>query len=242
MKKIFLILSLIILASCSSDDDNSVVIPDNVDGTLIKKAVYTNNSGQISTTEYTYSGNKLLKIESNSGSSTSYEYAGNLITKINFNFGSLTTESQWLTYDNNKLISMKKTILGDITYSVTYTDNADNSVTIKDYNGDFENGGTLVSESKAFVENGSVVKMEKYHSGGTLTYNYTYDDKFTPTAGITGYDKLRFYQVGATANAHNILSVTGAANVEMHYTYNAQNFASTVEEGTDGPTVKYYYY
>jgi major membrane immunogen (membrane-anchored lipoprotein) len=244
MKKIFLFVSAVMLVSCSSDDENNIAIPDKVDGTLLKKAVYTNSSGQISTAEYTYDGNKLLKVEANSGSSTSYTYTGNKITRINYNFGSLNTESQFLTYNSDgKLESIKKTVLGDITYSVTYTDNDDDTVTIKDYNGDFAVGAPLVSESKAFIgADGSVTKIEKYGGSSTLVYDYTYDAQFTPTADIIGYDKLRFYQTGSTANPHNVLAVSGSGSVEMHYTYNAQGYASTVQEDEDGPTVKYYYY
>jgi len=244
MKKLFFILSVVLLVSCSSDDDNNIAIPDNVDGTLLKKAVYIASNGQISTAEYTYDGNKLLKIEANSGSSTSYVYTGDRITRINFNFGSLNTESQFLTYNGaGKLESMKKTVLGDITYSVTFTDNPDNTVTIKDYNGDFATGAPFISETKAFLaDDGSVTKIEKYSGSTTLTYNFTYDDQFTPTNDIIGYEKLRFYQAGSTANPHNILTVSGSGSVEMNYTYNAQGYASTVQEGEDGPTVKYFYY
>lgn len=244
MKKLIFIFGALIFFSCSSDDDNGYAVPDNVDGTLLKKAVYINNSGQISTAEYTYSGNKLLKIEANSGSSTSYTYTGDRITRINYNFGSLNTESQFLTYNSaGKLESMKKTVLGDITYSVTFTDNPDNTVTIKDYNGDFDAGAPFVSQSKAFLaDDGSVTKIEKYSGSTTLTYNYTYDNQFVPTHDIIGYEKLRFYHTGSTGNPNNILTVSGSGSVEMNYTYNAQGYASTVQENEDGPTVKYYYY
>lgn len=237
-----LLLFAAILFSCSGDEQ-TYAIPDNVDGTLLKKAVYTSN-GQVSTAEYTYAGNKLLKIEANSGSSTTYEYYGDLITRIHYNFGSLNTESQYLTYTSGgKLESLKKTVLGDITYSVTFTDNPDNTVTIKDYNGDFATGATMVGESKAYLaEDGSVTKIERYHGSETTTYHYTYDDKFPPTADIIGYNKLRFYNVASTANPHNVLTISGSASVTMNNTYNAQGYLSTMQENADGPSVKYYYY
>ncbi len=243
MKRIFALVVAALALSCS-DDDAPIVIPDKTDGTLLKKAVYTNSNGQISTAEYIYENNKLVKIEANSGSSTSYVYTGNRITRINYNFGSLNTESQWLTYNSaGNLESVKKKVLDDITYSVTYTDNADNTVTINEYNGDFAVGAPMVAESKAFIaEDGSVTSIERYNGSNSLTYNYTYDTHFTPTTDIIGYDKLRFYHVGSTANPHNLVSVSGSADLTMINTYNAQGYLSTAEEGEDGPSVKYYYY
>ena len=243
MKKLLPIFIIILLVSCS-DDDAPIVLPDKVDGTLLKKAVYTNSAGQITTAEYTYENNRLLKVEANSGSSTTYVYTGNLITRINTNFGSLNTESRWLTYNSaGRLESVKKMVLDDMTYSVTYTDDDAHTVTIREYNGDFSAGAPMVALSKAFLANdGSVTRLEKYSGSNTLTYHYTYDDKTVPTADIIGYDKLRFYQAGSTSNPHNIVTVSGSDELTMINTHNTQGYLSTAQEGQDGPSVKYYYY
>ncbi|SCY83659.1 hypothetical protein [Flavobacterium caeni] len=243
MKKLAFIFGVLMFVACG-DDDQPIVVPDNVDGTLLKKAVYINTNGNVSTAEYTYDNNKLLKIEANSGSSTTYVYTGNLITRIHYNFGSLNTETHWLTYNGaGRLESLKKKVLDDITYSVTYTENDDNTVTVNEYNGDFALGATMVGESKVYLAaDGSVSKLERYNGPATTTYHFTYDAQLVPTADIIGYDKLRFYHVGTSANPHNLLTVTGSAELTMTNTYNAQGYLSTAKEGDNGPSVKYFYY
>ena len=86
MKKILALLCVfvLIISSCSGDEETPIVTPTPPENTniLVKKIIRKDeNNNIISISDFSYSGNKLLKITTN-GNYNIYTYVGNLISKI----------------------------------------------------------------------------------------------------------------------------------------------------------------
>jgi hypothetical protein len=232
MKKILYLFSasLIVLTSCSNDDDSN----DASTANLLKEVTYIEGS-YTSSSKITYDGNKVVQIVSGADK-TVYTYTGNLITKEEEFAGGNNIDSKVeYSYENNKLKTAVSTeISGSETYKSknVYTYNSDGTVNYKRYNVNVTTGAeTLSSSGKYTYLNGNVVKNEDA-AGYSSTYEY--DTKNNPTKNILGFDKL----LDEEFSVNNIVKRTSA--------YNGTNPTTSTNEydyNTDGyPTEQRSFY
>jgi YD repeat-containing protein len=182
MKKIICLLSFVLvsLASCSHDDDAGIVNM-NPNEVLLQKTLtrsYSSSSSDdvngLMTTLWFYNGKKLNYTQTSRGVRTNYFYTGDLITRIEEN----GVESTYEYDDSDRLISISV----DGHPSANYTYNPDGTVTIVQHN-----------ETKTlYFTAGEIKKVVTNYEADSFstTHEYSYDDKFSPTKNIIGFDKI----------------------------------------------------
>lgn len=190
MKKAFqlLLVTLFIatLTSCSSDNN------DIVREKLLKSIVEVNTDGTSSTYNFTYNGNKIVSIDSETFSKT-FSYTDNLITKI----VELNNETHKQTtfdylYSDNKLI---KIICSD-NYNLNYVYNQDGTVSYEKTTTDTNNNIVLLFHGVISFKNGNVYEDKKIDDNTDVNIlqkeevSFVYDTKRNPLNNIVGYDKL----------------------------------------------------
>lgn len=244
MKKLLYLFSAIvlILTSCSSDDDSN-----NASVVLLKKAIDTYEDGSTETTEYEYSGTKLVKMSEDDGEYRLLTYTGNLITKIEFFLSDNTLDQiDTYTYDSSeRLIQMVRVFPNDTDWGnkETYTYNANGTVTASYYSGDYTSQTNLDDTATITISNNSVTQIA-YTSGRTITY--TYDSKKNPMINALGLDKLIFTDGEGDSAVNNVLTVVdseGWLSSTGTLQYNSQDYptsGTTTEDGEDIETAFIY--
>ena len=238
MKKLLVTFSIIFLtvSSCSTDNSNTAAA-GTAGGTLPTKIVTTYSGGQVSTSTFTYSGNKIVEekiLPAEDVSKRKYTYTGDNITKIEEFVGA--TFSAWggsiLTYENGKVKTT--TTIAVAGYSgpktkTTNTYNTDGTVSVKMSsidqvtNVESPNSGSY----KLTFANGNVIKREWFSDASVLqaTDTFSYDTtKNAAFKNVTGFD-----QTLAAGNLKLTETIqTGSVNRTWTYTYNASNYPSQV--------------
>lgn len=233
MKKIISLLSFVVISliSCSNSDDPVVNLNPNT--LLLKKSVMSSsslNGGTAVVTDWTYVGNKLAFTLDSNGLRKEYTYSGNLISKID-EIADGETRASFYAYDeNNRLVA----ITGSRTETFEY--NSDGTVTDKCY---YANE-TLQWTATIYFLGSEISKIEKsYADGFHTTHEYTYDDKFTPTKNILGFDKIYLtmdYPYGRQKNVTLRSYIDSDGNdgqVNKALTYNAVGFPMTIHSVDD---------
>lgn len=253
MKKLALACSafLLILSSCSSDsDDNPSNTDDNI---LVSKTIETYaNDGSTVTTNYTYSGKKILRETDDDGVYQEYTYTGNLITKIEYYDVDVLEETEIFAYNSSsQLVShVRLEHFDDLGHRETFEYNPNGTVSSISYIGDLSSQDELQGNSIIYFENGEVSKVEEYDADTlTGTRLYTYDTKVNPFKNIIGFDKIQFVENEAIGIHHNITSDSydnfGITTYTTTYTYNENNFPLTAVESGDDPaddiSTQYFY-
>jgi uncharacterized lipoprotein YehR (DUF1307 family) len=223
MKKIILTLAIqFVLNACSKDDsstetplaDNSVV--------LLKKLVTKNNiNTDVSTSEMTYDGNKIVQMTSSHGKIV-YTYTGNLITKTETSTTNSTAKQQTVyTYESDKLISSLFSTVNQIpsvTSKIDYTYNSDNTISYIETEKTNINGiRTTITSGKLYFSNGNLVKKESQQGDATSgitnsSVEYLYDTKNNPFNNVLGYNKLLESEMGS----NNLLKTTGKSSYTLN--------------------------
>lgn len=258
MKKTLFLLStsLLVLFSCSSDDNSSdTSLSQNL---LLKKTVENDALFGNSTTNYTYDGNKIVEINRYEQESDVYTYTGNLITKIEkFQIhysGTPDMETELLTTDsfgynsNNQLIEFKTTYPDSEKERITaYVYNNDNTVSFKQneyYPGEETK---LLKTGIITIENGEISKLQVIKTFDSFTDNYTYDTKNSFFKNVLGYDKLIFTHIigiqGSSNSGETVLagiSHNFVNNGELQYTYNSDNYPITAKQSFFGSVLHSY--
>jgi hypothetical protein len=243
MRKLFcfLALSSVVLTSCSSSDDSS----SSANPGLLKKTVDHYADGSTLTTNYVYSGNKLVKMTDSDGDRVEFFYTGDLITKQDYYEGNDLTQRFTFAYnDSGQLISNTQLFYdmgwGDLD---EFVHNSDGSITVSSYSGDLNvtPTGTPTMGSIVFG-NGEITQI---NGSNGPSHTYTYDNKNNPLANITGYNKMSFAGMEADGMLHNILTddIEGDSMVTNVYTYNADNYPTTLVETYAGEetTTEFFY-
>lgn len=233
MKKILYVFSFILLAlgSCSKDD-NAPAVSLNPNTLLLKKTVsrnYAINSAELVTTFWNYDGMKLLSTIDSNGFRRNYTYTGNLITKIEEINGDFV-QSYLLAYDEDRLVA----ISGNQPETFDY--NEDGTVTHKLY----DSNATVQWTAIISFNNAEISKIETtYADSFATTYQYSYDNKFSPTKNITGFDKIYLtmhYPYGSYRNLTE-RSYTDSDGVQGEVTkavdYNAVGFPIMIKSTDD---------
>ncbi len=245
MKKLLYLFSasLLVLSSCSSDDDTTATV-------LLKKASYV-STGESFTTDFTYSGNKLVSWVDSFGDKKTFTYTGDLITKIvdtddkgNVDY---TTE---FTYTNGKLTSEISLETGaDYKYKTKYVHNTDGTISFEEFRvavatGKEEEYGDI---GKYTFKNGNLVKKEKSYYGTNSSETYEYDAKNNPFKNVVGFNLFVNDEEGAYVN--NIVkrtysNSTGTYTNTYEYKYNAEGFPTEQKDfyngASDGTTTYTY--
>ena len=238
MKKLLYLFSAIalILTSCSSDDDSN-----NASVVLLKKAIDTYEDDSTYTTEYEYSGNKIIRSYDSEGEYVLFTYTGNLITKLEFFLPDDTLEQvETYSYDSSdRLISFVRVFPTDTDWGnrETYSYNANGTVTANYYSGDYDSQTNLDDTATITISNNSVTQIS-YTSGRTLTY--TYDSKKNPMINVLGLDKLIFTDGEGGSATNNVLTVVdseGWLSSTGTLQYNDQDFPTLGTSTEDGEVI-----
>lgn len=210
MKKAIQLLSIVFVltfASCTSSD-NAIVQEK-----LLSRLVEMNIDGTSSTYNFTYNGNKIVTINSETSTKT-FNYTGDLITRIT----ELDLVSQVQTtfdyiYDNDRLTR----VICSENYELNYTYNANGTVSYEKTTQD-AGGNTILLFHGAMTFSGeNVYQDEKIMDDTPVTIlskeqvSFFYDAKRNPFINITGYSKLLDHF--NTISANNTTSSTEIASV-----------------------------
>lgn len=235
MKKLLYLFSasLLVLASCSKDDDK----PNPATSTLVKKVIYTDIDKSTFTSQTTYNGYKIVSIVGSDGSKTVYTYTGEVISKIEEidEKGVLESTTEY-TYTSGKLAtSLEKEVGEDYNYKTVYTHNADGTVSFADVminvkTGTSDDGGTV---GKYTYSGGNLVKKVYSYYGTEYSNTFEYDTKNNPFKNITGFSLLLDNEDEASVN--NLVKRTSASSIYTHtYTYDANGFPTEQQSFSNG--------
>lgn len=226
-----------IFTACTPSDQTEPVTPVAQGGVLPSKIVSTYSGGQVSTSTFTYSGNKIVEeliVPAYDISKRKYTYTGDNITKIE-EFAGTTFDAAGgtiLTYENGKVKTTTEIAQagfnGDLRKE-TFAYNADGTVTRtssginQTTNVETANG----RQTKLTFTNGNLTKTESISGGvvGQVT-NYTYEaGKNQAFKNVTGFDQT-------LAEGNLKLSTTYVASSNpgetFTYTFNSSNYPSQI--------------
>lgn len=245
MKKIIVAcLALFLVVSCSSTDS-----PSASQDVLVKRTVNTDEKGFVETLNFSYNGNKIVKIESDQGFKVQFTYSGDLITQARYTEGTTEFQSENYTYNSQgqMVTYVLLSPLQDYGAKEVYTYNADGTIEYTRTLGDLVSQTESPTTGKLFFTNGEISKAETYGFGAVNVVNYTYDNKNYPFKNTTGISKISFAGQAISGFNHNILTEDHPnfpdANVTSSYQYNSNNYPISATEtssfGTDN-TLFYY--
>jgi hypothetical protein len=233
MKKLLYLFSatLLVLSSCSSDDDTTSAPTATV---LLKKASYV-STGESFTTDFTYSGNKLVSYVDSFGDKTTFTYTGELITKIvdtdNKGVVDQTTE---FTYTNGKLTSEISLEPGDdYKYKTKYVHNTDGTISFEEFRVLVATGVEQKSDysGKYTFIGGNLVKKEKSSLASNSSETYEYDTKNSPLKNVIGFNLL----MDSDYSINNVIKRTTPNDITTNtYTYNANGFPTEQKSFING--------
>ena len=252
MKKLLYLFtaSLLVMTSCSSDDDSNSVDP--VTSALVKKTVSTGMDGD-RTSLITYNGNKIVSIVINNVYKTNFTYTGDVITKVeSLDEKNVVDYVAEYTYANGKVVSFTEKEAGEpYTSKTNYTYNSDGTVSFSEISinattGAVEDDGT----GKYTFKDGNLIKMVNSYVNGSESSvtTYEYDTKKNPYNNILGYNLLLDNEESGSINnsvKRTSVSVSGTYVYATTFLYDGNNFP-TEEKSFDSTgklenTIQYFY-
>jgi len=255
MKKIlcfFSALTLVLISSCSSDDNNS----DSDVASILPKTVkqtYPDYPDDNSNDKITYDGNKIKNITSENYK-TDYIYDGNLIVKqIGYdivNGQSVKDSETSYSYSNGKLSASSSVENFTTEYPTgqykgrnVYTYNADGTIKKEEY---YTNATSGLEEKSTYSEvftfqNGNLVKILAGDSYSSRTSVYEYDAKNSPTKNIVGFNLLLDESTGQNnliKHSYTTTSNSSPIVTKTVYEYNSDGYPiKQTEYKSDGVTI-----
>ena len=238
MKKLLYLFSAIALtlASCSSEDDSN-----NISDVLVTKIIETYEDNSTYTTEYVYSGTKLVSSTDSDGEYQLFTYTGNLITKIEYFLSDDTLDQvETYTYDSSdRLISFVRVFPTDTDWGnkETYTYNTNGTIFVNYYSGDYNSQTNLDQTGVITFLNGEISQIAT--SDGN-TDDYTYDNKNNPFKNVLGYNKIYFTDALTDGVVNNIVTMTSSSTGGSYVntnTYNSNDFILTSESVSSVETI-----
>ncbi|OAZ05336.1 hypothetical protein [Flavobacterium succinicans] len=239
MKKLLSLLgaTLLVLASCSTDDTNS----SNPTASILVKKMSTVNNGKTYTQDFTYSGNKIVSTVDSDGNKTAYTYTGDFITKIvdTDNKGAVDYTIEF-SYTNSKLTSKTTYESGaQYKYRTKYVHNTDGTISYEEFRTAVATG---VEQEYGYIgkytyKGGNLIKNEYLYYGSENTASYEYDTKNTPFKNVLGFNLL--LEEDMTSN--NIVKITYSKSKDVisnTYIYNADGFPTEQKGFYNGALIK----
>jgi hypothetical protein len=245
MKKIIYLIGVtfLMLQSCSSGDSSGSSSSQDV---LVKKIVYNNGGVE----NFSYDGNKLLKISFEDKTSRVITYTGDLITKSEIRDASNTIigEFETMSYLNGRLAQYNGYNNNILIDKDDYNYNIDGTRTIAKTTYNYINGsyeGTTLKK-QYFDAVGNVIKEEGLNANNTInsTTIFLYDSKNNPFKNITGWIILGAGGLGMINNVTKMSSYSGGfTNITTYnYQYNDQGYPISQIETTGNYTDSYQYF
>lgn len=241
MKKLYtfcwIILSVLSLASCSSDADSS----SNV--TLLKK-IQSVDLGQNAVHNFYYKGTKLTKVtfdiqgQTNGKGYDKYSYINDLISEIKtFSSNNQLLSVITLTYNNlNQLTEVVK-IEPSRNYGLktVFDYSTNNTVIAQTFSGNTSAQDNPSNQTTTFLlQNDEVVSKSFASADMNYSIEYVYDDKNNPFKNVTGYHAIKLYAIlnnGLLGLNHNLLKQTTYfdanvidSQIDFELNYNQDNF------------------
>lgn len=246
MKKIlclFSALSMVLISSCSSEDNESEESVNALPSKITETIVEEGESGTLDYT-FTYDGNKLKQISLSDASKSVYTYTGDVITKIEQYKSGILFSTDDYTYENGKLITKVTTqaFNSSIKEKLTFVYNANGTVNANQ--SEIIDGQEVKYDTTTLYTfaNGNLISSE-YINGERDKVTSTYDDKKSPFVNITGLKLLLdldtefdFYSSNNSLTSVTVAydsdgEVTSTASVDYKNKYNSSNYLSEVFAG-----------
>jgi hypothetical protein len=236
MKKLLYLFSasLIVLTSCSKDDDNS---SDPATSTLPQKIVSVDGT-ESETTTFTYNGNKIVSTVDSDGYKTNFTYTGDVITKTEeIDDKGVVDSTTEYAYTAGKLSSKTDFETGDnYKYRTKYTHNADGTIAYEEFR---VNVATGVEQEYGYIgkytfKDGNLLKEEKSYYGTVNTPStYEYDTKNSILKNVTGYSLLLDNEEEISVN--NVVKTTIGTYIYTNtYIYNENGFPTEQKSFSNG--------
>ncbi len=244
MKKFLFFVSVLALAFTSCSEESSNSSSNNNTPILLTKIIETFPDNSSWTTQYEYSGTKLVKQIDDDGHFT-YTYTNNLITEVKYYESNTLAQTETYDYDANDRV-ITYTIIDNLDTNwgnkETYVYNPDGSISVNYYIGDAFSQTTLNNTGTINFTNGEVSQIS-FSDGRTRSY--TYDNKKNPFINVTGFDKISFCNQEASGILHNITEEDDSADMDdliASYTYNSNDFPETsIETDFEVINIQYFY-
>ncbi len=237
MKKViylfFVSLFITTLTSCTDDADETVQVK------LVQKIIEVNKDESTSTVDFTYDGNKIVTIESESTSKT-FTYTGNLITKI-IEVNTLTQAQT--TFDYSYTNDLLTKVVNSDNYTLNYTHQANGTITSEKTTTDTNNNtivlwrGILSLNTNNVIENNKTFENSGINVLEKKELSFIYDSKVNPLRNIVGFNKLLDHSEIISANnytANIVISsakyldrdeeVSSLVQITKQYTYDKQGY------------------
>lgn len=236
----------LMMASCSGDDSESTENPSG-NGPLLTKMVETYD-GETYTINFHYNGNKLSHYIAGDGFETEFTYSGDKITKIEgFDNGDLVNENIYEYHSNGKLAKHIEIDYydGDAHGTKTlFTHNDNGTISVQFFTGDdtaqtTESGTATVNIVNGNIESVAVVSED----GDEWERTYTYDNKHNPFRNVTSVETLVLSDLEGGIN--NILSENDTEwgdEMTSTYTYNSEGYPVTSSDTWNGDSDGDYQY
>ncbi|MBF4466789.1 DUF5004 domain-containing protein [Flavobacterium sp. LC2016-12] len=222
MKKflcLFSALSMMLIASCSSDNSSS----DSGIDTTIKptKIIHlTSDNSPIYTREVKYVGNKIVSEIDDDGFEIKYTYTGNLITRVEvFQSPTVLKNTIEYTYVNGKVSAEILRWPNVTSYSETkYTHNTDSTISYEERQINPTLDDIVLASGKHTYKNGNLIKTERKDNEENIkTVLYEYDTKKNPRRNILGIN-LIMYSV-SDSSFNNLVKWTDSSFGESTFSY-----------------------
>lgn len=247
---------MVLISSCSSDDDKAnVILPKTIKYTSIQFP--SDNSSYVST----YNGNKIVSVKDEAGR-TDYTYDGDLIVKeVNYDTESgkdIISDIVTYKYANGKLAESMyaegfstEYPNGEYQSRDVYTHNADGTIKKEQYRKNTETGNeekSMYSELLTYA-NGNLIKSVETNTENAYTFTavYEYDNKNNPLKNILGFNLLVGHSEGegSISSVNNVVkytaSYTSTASTNVYkreIVYDANDYPSKITQyRNDGTTV-----
>lgn len=252
MKKILVLLSVIVMFSCSessNEEQNNDILP--------KKVVFKDiNNTILDISENEFIGKKIVQSISYNNKSL-YYYTGDLISNIkiyDINSNNLIMEYLF-SYENDKLSeSIFKNFNENKCEKRLYTHNAADNIDFVYYIGDLLTQDTLYKMGTISIENGEISSkhIQDFITTNITDITYTYDNKNNPQQNTLGIQKINIELDRAIfGNFHNVISHEVVYNNSQYfsnnftYEYNPDDYPKKVTINSTGSNlftqIEYFY-
>jgi hypothetical protein len=237
MKKFLTLAAIALFFSCSEDggenpvlNDNQVITPNTP--TLVKEVKVVPITGNTIITKYEYDGRKIKKIIYSANEYYEFSYnEWDAVSRIEKKVNNALTEYSTFEHNSSDYIMTR-------TRYVLNSNGQPPTVYISNISYPLMNTKFVVStfaESNPVSDTYSYTKTItgnitfKEHSSGTNDNEYTYDNKFSPFAGIADFNNMQvlypYINKQNVITDQNYINGVYAGKYKYEYIYNENNFA-----------------